>query len=167
MFFALVAVCALTHVARDVYEVLKRKQVLKLNRTMFLVMFANMALLWASWSVLSERDPYRLAIPDVLRYAGLALFVAGVALFLVGTLRTLESEDNDLVTRGIYSKIRHPMYLAFMLWLVGLPLFYGGVVSFALAPLFIANVLLWRNIEERQLERRFVAYREYKRATLF
>jgi uncharacterized membrane protein len=102
-----------------------------------------------------------LNLPDVIRYAGIVLFVAGVALFVVGlaTLRTLESDNNDLVTRGIYSKIRHPMYLAFILWLVGLPLFYGGAVSLALSPAFMANVLWWRTIEERQLEQRFVSTR--------
>jgi protein-S-isoprenylcysteine O-methyltransferase Ste14 len=90
-------------------------------------------------------------------------------LFVVGllTIKTLESYDNDLVTAGIYSRIRHPMYLAFMLWLIGLPLFFGGLFSLILAPLFIANVLWWRYFEEKELEERFPAYIDYKRATLF
>jgi hypothetical protein len=68
MFIALVAICALAYVARDVYEALKRNGVLKLNRATFLVMFANMALLWASWSILCELDPHQLNLPDVIRY---------------------------------------------------------------------------------------------------
>jgi protein-S-isoprenylcysteine O-methyltransferase Ste14 len=169
LFVVLVIVCALTHLARDVYEVLKERQVLKPDRTSFLVMFFNMAVLWLSWCVLCALDPYRLDVPGAIRYAGIGLFGVGVVVFVVGllTLGTLESYDNDLVTKGIYSRIRHPMYLAFILWLAGLPLLFDGVFSFVLAPVFVANVLLWRSIEEQELEQRFVSYGDYKRATLF
>lgn len=169
VFVVLVVVCIITHFARDVYEVLKDRQILRPDRTTFLVMFSNMALLWLSWCLLCALDPYRLDFPGAIRYAGIALFGIGVLLFVVGllTLGTLESYENDLVTKGIYSRIRHPMYLAFILWLIGLPLSFGGLFSFILAPIFVANVLLWRHLEEKELEQRFVSYKEYKRVTLF
>ena len=169
VFVVVVVVWILTHLARDVYEVLKDREILRPDRTTFLVMFSNMALLWLSWCLLCALDPYRLDFPDAIRYAGIALFGIGVVLFVVGllTLGTLESYENDLVTRGIYSRIRHPMYLAFILWLIGLPLSFGGLFSFILSPIFIANVLLWRYFEEKELEQRFVSYKEYKRVTLF
>jgi protein-S-isoprenylcysteine O-methyltransferase Ste14 len=169
VFVVLVVACILTHFARDVYEVLKDRQIMRPDRTTFLVMFSNMVLLWVSWCLLCALDPYRLDLPNVIRYAGIALFGIGAVLFIVGllTLGTLESYEDDLVTRGIYSRIRHPMYLAFMLGLIGLPLFFGGLFSFVLVPLFIANVLWWRYLEEKELEQRFVSYKEYKRVTLF
>ena len=164
-----VCICIFAHFARDVYEVLKDRRILRPDRTTFLVMFSNMALLWLSWCLLCALDPYRLDSPDAIRYAGMALFAVGVMLFVVGllTLGTLESCENDLVTRGIYSRIRHPMYLAFILWLIGLPLSFGGLFSFILSPIFVANVLWWRYLEEKELEQRFVSYKAYKRATLF
>ena len=36
-----------------------------------------------------------------------------------------------------------------------------------LVVVFVANVLWWRSIEEKNLQARFPAYREYKKATLF
>ena len=169
LFVVLIVVCVFTYIARDVYEVLKDRHVLRANRTSFVVMFSNMALMWLAWCLLCATEPSQLDLPIAISYAGLALSASGVVLFVVGllTLRTLESDDNDLVTSGIYSRIRHPMYLAFVLWLTGLPLFFGGVFSFVLAPVFIANVLLWRWFEEKGLEQRFVSYKAYKRATLF
>jgi protein-S-isoprenylcysteine O-methyltransferase Ste14 len=169
LFAVPVAVCILAHVARDIYEALKERHILTPDRTTFLVMFSNMVLLWISWCLLCLFDPSKVDPPSLIRYAGIGLFGAGAILFAAGllSLRTLESYDNDLVTGGIYSKIRHPMYLAFILWLVGLPFVFGGVLSFILAPFFLANVLLWRHLEERELEQRFAFYREYRRATLF
>jgi len=165
----LVVVFLITHLTRDVYEVLKDRQILTPNRTSFLVMFANMALLWLSWCLLCALGPLQLYVPEAIRYLGIALFGNGAALFVVGllTLGTLESYENDLVTEGIYSRIRHPMYLAFIFWVIGLPVFFGGLFSFFLSPFVIANVLWWRYLEEKELEQRFVSYKEYKRATLF
>ena len=168
-FAVLVAVCILTHFARDVYEVLKDKQILAPDRNTFLVMFANMVLLWASWCLLCALDPSRMDFPNAVRYLGITLFGIGAALFVAGllTLGTLESYDNDLVTSGIYSRIRHPMYLAFILWLISLPVFFGGLLSFILSPFLVANVLWWRSLEEKELEQRFASYGAYKRATWF
>ncbi len=165
----LVVVCILTHLARDVYEVLTDRRILRPSRTSFLVMFSNMVLLWLSWCLLCVIDPIRLSLPDAVNYGGLALAGTGVVLCLVGllTLRTLESYSNDLVTTGIYSRIRHPMYLAFILWLVGLPLAFGGLRSVLLSTFFVANVLWWRYDEEQELERRFASYKQYRRMTLF
>jgi len=169
LFPVLVAVCIVTHLVRAVYEVLKHTQKVRATRSTFLVMFANMALLWVSWCLLCGLDPRGIDLPGIVRWLGLALFGIGIVLFVTGllTIRTLESYEGDLITGGVYSRIRHPMYLGFILWLVGLPVFFGGRVSFVLAPVFIANVLLWRYFEEQELEERFASYKEYKRTTLF
>jgi protein-S-isoprenylcysteine O-methyltransferase Ste14 len=59
------------------------------------------------------------------------------------------------------------MYLAFLLWLLGLPIYFGGLYSFTLALLFIANVLFWRHLEELELLERFSGYSDYKKNTFF
>jgi protein-S-isoprenylcysteine O-methyltransferase Ste14 len=169
LFIVSVIVCILTHIVRAVYEVLKHRQIVQPNRTTFLVIFANMGLLWVSWCLLCGLDPHEIDLPGVVRYSGLSLFVVGILLFVVGllTIRTLESYEGDLITRGVYSRIRHPMYLGFIFWLIGLPVFFGGISSFTLAPLFIANILLWRHFEEIELGKRFASYDDYRRTTLF
>jgi protein-S-isoprenylcysteine O-methyltransferase Ste14 len=114
-------------------------------------------------------DIYRIAIPKLIHFLGLFLFVSGIIVFLIAlfTIKTLESYDGDLITKGIYSKIRHPMYLGFILWLIGLPLFFGSAFSFFLAFLFISNILFWRHLEENELEKRFLSYPHYRESTYF
>ena len=59
---------------------------------------------------------------------GLIFICGGGVVFFTAlfTIKTLESYDGNLITKGIYSKIRHPMYTGFIMWLTGFPLFYGG-----------------------------------------
>jgi protein-S-isoprenylcysteine O-methyltransferase Ste14 len=168
-FLILIIVCFFTHIIRTFYEVLKHKKKLKPNKLSFIIMFINMVLLWMSWFALCNLDIHKIAMPPVIRYAGISLVGLGVLVFLIAliTIKSLESYEGDLITHGIYSKIRHPMYLAFILWLTGMPLFYGGLISLAMAFVLIANVIFWRYLEEIELEHRFATYWEYKKTTLF
>lgn len=169
LFLALVIVCVITHIVRLVYEILKYKQALKPGKLSFVIILINMLLLWVSWILLCRYDIYKIDIPDIIRYAGITFAIAGVIIFLTGlfTIKTLESYDGDLITTGIYSKIRHPMYLAFIVWLVGFPVFFEALCSFILSAVFIANILFWRYLEEKELEKRFPAYPEYRQKTIF
>jgi protein-S-isoprenylcysteine O-methyltransferase Ste14 len=168
-FTALVILCLITHIIRTTYEILKHKKILAANKLSFAIMFTNMAVLWISWFLLCGADVYKINLPAVVRYIGLALTILGAGLFFTAlfTIKTLETYSGDLITKGIYSKVRHPMYLGFICWLLGGPLFFNSVISFALAVLFIANVFFWRHLEELELEKRFAGYKEYKAKTLF
>jgi protein-S-isoprenylcysteine O-methyltransferase Ste14 len=79
----------------------------------------------------------------------------------------LESYDGDLIKTGIYSKLRHPMYTGFILWLLGSPVFFRAGFSMILSLLFIGNILFWRYLEELELEKRFPAYPAYRKTTIF
>ena len=107
-------------------------------------------------------------LPGIIRYAGISLAGIGFIIFFIAlyTIKTLESYQGDLITKGIYSKIRHPMYLGFILWLIGFPVFFGSLFSFILSFVFITNILFWRNLEEKELEKRFLSYMDYKKTTL-
>lgn len=59
------------------------------------------------------------------------------------------------------------MYLGFILWMAGPPLYTGGVFSLVMAPLGIVNILVWRHLEELELEKRFANYKEYAATTFF
>lgn len=169
LFFVLIIVCSVTHIIRTIYEILKHKKILVANKTSFVIVFINMLILWGSWFFLCCIDIYKIDLPIIIRYFGLALFCFGIITFLSGlyTIKTLESYEGDLITKGIYSKIRHPMYFGFLLWLIGFPIFFGALYSFILSFLFIGNVLFWRYLEEKELVERFPAYMDYKKTTIF
>jgi protein-S-isoprenylcysteine O-methyltransferase Ste14 len=169
LFLILVIVCTVTHIIRTIYEILKHKKIIKANKLSFIVVLINMLLLWASWFALCSFDIYKIDMPDVIRYLGITFVGLGIIISLTGflTIKSLESYEGDLITHGIYSKIRHPMYLGFILWLIGMPSFYGGLFSYALCIVFIANVLFWRHLEEIELENRFPAYKDYRKKTIF
>ena len=168
-FIFLAALCLLTHIIRTIYEVLKHKKMLVPNKITFVIIFTNMAVLWASWIALCSSDIYKINLPGIVHYSGLLLCLIGLILFITAllTIKTLETYDGDLITKGIYSKIRHPMYLGFILWSIGFPVYFGAGFSFMLSFVFIANILFWRYLEEIELDKRFPGYKEYKVKTWF
>lgn len=135
----------------------------------FAIIFTNMMLLWISWFGLCSLDSYTIEHSFIIKYGGGLISIIGVGLFVIAllTIKSLESYDGELITKGIYSKIRHPMYLGFICWLIGAPIFFGGVFSLFLSFLFIANVLFWRHLEEIELDERFKTYKEYRKTTFF
>ena len=169
LFISLVIICVITHVVRSVYEILKHKNILKPGKLSFVIVFINMLLLWVSWFVLCANDIFKISLPGIIRYLGIVVVGIGIVMFLIAllTIKTLESYDGDLITGGIYSKIRHPMYFGFILWLIGFPVFFGALFSFFLSFLFIANIFFWRYLEEEELEKRFPSYQDYRKTTIF
>ncbi len=165
----LIFLCVINHIVRSVYEILKHKKILEPGKLSFAIIFPNMAVLWISWFVLYRVDISRINLPDIIRFFGILLFLTGVIIFITAlfTIKTFENYNGDLITKGIYSKIRHPMYLGFILWSIGLPIYYGAIYSFILSFLFIANILFWKYLEEIELKKRFPGYKDYKTNTLF
>jgi protein-S-isoprenylcysteine O-methyltransferase Ste14 len=168
-YYTLVIVCVITHIVRSIYEILKHKGIVTPGRISFVIVFVNMALLWASWFTLCSKDTNIVAIPDIIKYLGILLAGLGMVFFFIAllTIKTLETYNGDLMTKGIYSKIRHPMYLGFILWSIGFPIFFGAAFSFVLGLLFTANILFWRHLEEKELENRFITYKDYRKTTIF
>lgn len=164
-----VLVCVITHIVRTIYEVLKHKKKIVPGRLSFILIFTNMVLLWTSWFMLCVSDSSYLFLPVVVKYSGIALVALGMVFFLtaLSTIKSVETYNGNLITHGIYSLIRHPMYLGFILWLVGVPAIYGTYYSFALSLPFILNVLYWRYLEEHELLHRFSEYGEYREKTIF
>ena len=169
IYFIWITLCLIAFIIRTSYEILKYLNKIIPGKISFMIIFSNMALLWTSWLLACSNDPVSMNLPVILRYAGLFLVISGVIIFLVSllTIKTLESYEGNLITKGIYSKIRHPMYLSFIFWLSGLPVFIDAFISFLISFLFISNVLYWRYLEEIELVKRFSEYKEYRKSTLF
>jgi protein-S-isoprenylcysteine O-methyltransferase Ste14 len=168
-FYSLATICMVTHVIRTTYEILKHRQALIPNKFSFIIMFINMLLLWVSWFLLCKNDIYKIDLPAITIYLGIIISVLGLIMFLTAlfTIQTLESYEGDLITSGIYSKIRHPMYLGFIFWLIGFPLIFEAIISIIISLIFICNVLFWRYLEEKELLDRFPTYPDYKKKTIF
>ena len=108
--------------------------------------------------------PLPFSAPAVLRYIGLALTFLG---FLFGSGAFLEfrkarttldphGSAKQVVTSGIYRFTRNPIYLGFLLMVIGLPLNSGLFWGLVMAPfyVFMMNRLVIEH-EEAYLEKKF------------
>ena len=59
------------------------------------------------------------------------------------------------------------MYLGFIIWIIGFPIFTNAAFTLAAAIIWIPQILYWRSSEERQLVRKYKDYQEYKKRTWF
>ena len=168
VFYVFFGVCFICFMIRTSYHVLENKgSELAENKTLFRVLLAMMFLLWFSWFGMTFNDPYELNLTSWARYAGLAMFVIGASLFIISHLKIRVVNSEKLSTGGIYSKIRHPMYLGFIIWIIGFPMFMNALFALASAAIWIPHILYWRMSEERQLARKYDGYEEYKKKTWF
>ena len=104
-------------------------------------------------------------------FAGVALFViggyygiAGVA--VLGRNRTpfpRPREGSELVQRGIYAKVRHPLYTSVMLASLGWALIWQSGPSLVAALILIPFFHAKARCEERWLRKQFADYVDYER----
>jgi protein-S-isoprenylcysteine O-methyltransferase Ste14 len=72
-------------------------------------------------------------------------------------------EIETIVTTGVFSKIRHPLYLSIIFMNIGIALAFGVMVTFILALLTIIHWVLTALKEEAALMKKFpVEYARYK-----
>jgi len=157
-------------IIRTSYERLKKAgRVNPKSKIIFAVVFAVMCLMWASWFSLCPLDPFRVALPDPVRWVGLGVVILGVGLAISGMVQLGGLENiNHLVTTGLFSKLRHPMYTGFILWILGWALYHGAVVSLVMGLVGMGNILYWRQLEEENLESWYGEdYRRYRQGTWF
>ena len=153
-------------IIRTGYEILKKagKENSK-SMILFIIVVLAMCLFWIDWFVMCPQDPLHIELPGCVRWFGLGLFVIGwgLALGALIQLRGVENIDH-LVTNGLFSKLRHPMYLGFILWIFGWAIYHGAPVSLMAGFVGIGNILYWRHLEEDHLERaygeQYITYRE-------
>jgi protein-S-isoprenylcysteine O-methyltransferase Ste14 len=169
-FYIFLALFLVSLIVRTGYELLKEVGKVKPeNNLVFAFVFASMCVLWFSWFGLCPLDPFRINVPDLVRWGGLVLFVAGLILAF-GALFQLRGVENidHLVTSGLFARLRHPMYTGFVLWILGWSIYHGAIASLAVGLMGIANILYWRRLEDARLLARYgEAYQRYRLATWF
>jgi len=79
--------------------------------------------------------------------------------------RTLD--DHELIRTGPYARVRHPIYLAMLLFQLGLAAALGHWLQLIVAvPVFLVGTRIRTKAEERLLEQSFgEAFRDYRSST--
>jgi protein-S-isoprenylcysteine O-methyltransferase Ste14 len=122
----------------------------------------------ALWLIFSDPAPW-----DLQRGIGAALAVAGiagiaVARYQLGRSFALKPEAHQLITHGVYSKIRNPIYVFGVVAGAGFVL----VLHRPILWLVVLGIIVMQTLRARReatvLEAAFGdAYREYRRKTWF
>lgn len=110
-----------------------------------------------------------LPLPECVSYLTCALLaVLGICLLALGVkacpLRVLGGRDRSvLVTKGVYSYVRHPICLACILLAFSAAIGFKSAIGLITAILALIIAYVHVSFEETELERRFGrAYCEYK-----
>jgi protein-S-isoprenylcysteine O-methyltransferase Ste14 len=125
-------------------------------------------LLVIGWLFQSALAPHGLA-----RLIGLLLGLIGLAGVIVsrytlGRSFSVAPKATVLVTSGIYSRIRNPIYVSGAIFLIGLALITGQPVILAVLLVIIPMQIVRARREAAVLEAKFGdAYREYRQCTWF
>ncbi len=120
------------------------------------------------WFIFTMPGPW-----DWQRSLGTALLLAGVAgiavaRYQLGKSFAIKAEAHHLVTHGVYSKIRNPIYVFGTVLITGFVLLIHRPVLWLLVPAVIIMQTARARREARVLEAAFGdAYREYRCKTWF
>lgn len=108
------------------------------------------------------------AVVFLLMAGAVALFAAssrelGRNWSLVARMRS----DHELVRTGAYARVRHPIYLGMLLFLLAFAVALGHWVQLLIAlPVFFTGTAIRTRLEERLLEQQFgERFREYRSST--
>jgi protein-S-isoprenylcysteine O-methyltransferase Ste14 len=120
------------------------------------------------------KQPQTLSMFPMHSIIGLALFIIGLIIMLVGQVTlwryysgtVVIREDHKLVTHGIYSFTRNPIYLGGIMAVTGLPVYVASLYGFLTMLVLIPIILNRIRLEEKLLTEEFQeAFQKYKETT--
>ncbi|HEY8100210.1 MAG TPA: isoprenylcysteine carboxylmethyltransferase family protein [Burkholderiaceae bacterium] len=107
----------------------------------------------------------------VLTVLDVSLFAAGMVTFFLAihamkqrtfTVMPEPKQQGELVTRGIYRVVRHPMYLAVLLCAIGASLAYSEMEKWMLSALLMLVLITKMRREEKLLLKHYPGYAAYR-----
>ena len=112
-----------------------------------------------------------------LKISGLVVFVLGLLIiiasmatneFAESTVNIQEDRGQEVVDKGLYGVVRHPMYTGFILFFVGTSLWLGTILSLAICIASMTFGLVLRiRVEEKTLLEGLEGYKEYTEKVRF
>ncbi|HTX61742.1 MAG TPA: isoprenylcysteine carboxylmethyltransferase family protein [Methanobacterium sp.] len=101
--------------------------------------------------------------PDIMIIAGFVIMITGMVFNLL-VRRDLgknwvplskTTEGQELVTSGVYSKIRHPFYASILILFLGVAVMAGNIYALLFFMLFIISIWIRIKKEEEELIKKF------------
>ena len=139
----------------------EQKSVIKLSGLMFVLGF-----------IIAGLD-YRfslLPLPSFISIIGSILFIISYVLYAevlrenTYLSRTIKVEKNQkVIDTGLYSIVRHPMYMATLILFLSMPLVLGSIISFLVFLIYPFIIIKRLKNEEEFLEKKLDGYSEYKK----
>ena len=138
----------------------EQRQVVIMSGVMFLAAFISAGLSFR----------FRiLMLPFSVSMIAAVVFLAAYALYAevlrenAYLSRTIEvQKEQKVIDTGLYSMVRHPMYMATVLLFLMMPLVLGSVISFVIMLCYIPIIVKRIRNEEQVLEKGLPGYAEYK-----
>ena len=139
----------------------EQKVVIALSGLMFLTSFVAAGLNFRfRWIVLPGWVSWAAAVIFLLAYALYAEVLRENAYLS----RTVEVQENQkVIDTGLYSVVRHPMYMSTLLLFLSMPLVLGSLISFVIMLAYIPILAKRIRNEEQVLEDGLDGYTEYKK----
>jgi protein-S-isoprenylcysteine O-methyltransferase Ste14 len=117
-------------------------------------------------------EPYG-PLTTPLSYLGVVLIIVGVGIVLFAffglgralTASPIPKADGQLVTTGLYARVRHPIYFGLLLAAAGIVLDAGWWPQLAIAAMLYVLLNIKASFEEQLLVERYPEYREYAAKT--
>jgi len=132
-----------------------------------------MIVIWHGWLVLMALDGKRWHLseaPDWAMYTGAALILLGFFAvlrifrensFAAPVVKIQGERGHRVIESGPYALVRHPMYAAAFLYVLGTPLVLGSWTGLLLVPFVMGLLIVRIFIEEAELRKGLPGYDEY------
>jgi protein-S-isoprenylcysteine O-methyltransferase Ste14 len=137
------------------------------------VFMACAVLGWNLWLVLMALDAQRWQLshmPVWLNVVGGLLIIAGLGgtvpvfaanSFAAPVVKIQQERGQYLIDTGPYAIVRHPMYAAAVLYLIGMPLLLGSWLGLAIVPFLVLGLAPRAVREENLLKKELPGYADY------
>jgi len=137
------------------------------------VLFPLLLILPLAWLAFISLDAVRFhwsPIPGWLQFAGAIILLFSFYLFfltfrensfLSPVVRVQTDRGHKVVSTGPYHYVRHPMYSAFLPFMIGTPLLLGSGYGVILGLSFMLVLVRRAVLEERTLQQELLGYAEY------
>ena len=98
---------------------------------------------------------------------GLGLWAIGSNAFFSGTVRIQEDRGHKVITGGPYRFVRHPGYVAAILFGLATPVLLSSLWAFIPAAITVVFIIVRTALEDRTLQAELPGYAEYTQKTRY